>query len=208
MDINTPLPESGLGFVTNNRGAHGEFQFGQQSTIDACLAVAREWSGSHPHPFSIGQISKKGGGVMPPHQSHKLGVDVDVRPVRKDGLNSGVTIADAAYDRAATTALIELWWQKAPVQLVLFNDQKVIDAGLSRAHPGHGNHFHVRLRMKGATVRIRDRGSDVAELQAKLGLSADGRFGPATLEAVEEFQAAHGLVPDGVVNSATWKALG
>lgn len=145
---------------------------------------------------------------MPPHQSHRLGVDVDVRPVRTDGQNTGVTTDDAAYDRAATTALIELWWQKAPVQLVLFNDKTVIDAGLSRAHPGHGNHFHVRLRMKGATIRIRDRGSDVADLPAKLGLPADGRFGPVTAQAVEEFQAAHGLVPDGVVGRDTWKALG
>lgn len=205
MNIDTPLPANGVGFVTNNRG---EFQFGQQSTIDACLAVGKEWDVSHPDPFSIGQISKKGGGPMPPHQSHRLGVDVDLRPVRTDGQNSGVSVGDAAYDRTATTALIEPWWQKAPVQLVLFNDKTIIDAGLSRAHPGHGNHFHVRLRMKGATIRIRDRGSDVAELQAKLGLPADGRFGPSTVEGVEEFQAAHGLVPDGVVGRDTWNALG
>jgi hypothetical protein len=208
MDIETPLPESGVGFVTNNRGANGEFQFGQQSTIDACLAVGKEWNASHAErPFSIGQISKKGGGPMPPHQSHRLGVDVDVRPMRTDGKNQGVTIDDAAYDRATTTALVALWWVKAPVQLVLFNDPTVIAAGLSRPFAGHGNHFHVRLRMKGATIRIRDRGSDVAELQTKLGVTADGRFGPGTLEAVEEFQAAHGLTPDGVVGRDTWKAL-
>lgn len=58
----TPLPASGVGFVTNNRGPSGAAQFGQKSTIDACLAVGKEWSVSHPHPFSIGQISKKGGG--------------------------------------------------------------------------------------------------------------------------------------------------
>lgn len=208
MNIDTPLPLSGTGFVTNNRGASGEFQFGQQSTIDACLALGNEWHSSHPErPFSIGQISKKGGGPMPPHLSHRLGVDIDVRPMRKDGQNNSVTIEDAAYDRATTTALIELWWKKAPVQLVLFNDPTVIGAGLSRPFPGHGNHFHVRLRMKGATIRIKDRGSDVAELQAKLGVTADGRFGPATAHAVEEFQAAHGLTPDGVVGRDTWKAL-
>ena len=208
MNIDIPLPESGVGFVTNNRGANGEFQFGQQSTIDACFAVGAAWNASHPqHPFSIGQISKRGGGPMPPHQSHRLGVDVDVRPMRTDGQNLGVTIDNAVYDRAATTTLIRLWWEKAPVQLVLFNDPTVVAAGLSRPFPGHGNHFHVRLRMKGATIRIRDRGSDVAELQAKLGLPADGRFGPATTHAVEEFQAAHGLLPDGVVGRDTWRAL-
>jgi len=208
MAINTQLPESGVGFVTNNRGAHGEFQFGQQSTIDAALAVGAAWETAHTgRPFSIGQISLQGGGPMPPHLSHRLGVDVDVRPMRKDGNNASVVITDPQYDRVLTTALIELWWQKAPVQLVLFNDSTVIAAGLSRPSPGHGNHFHVRLRLRGATIRIKDRGSDVAELQTKLGIEADGRFGPATVQAVEEFQAAHGLIPDGVVGRDTWTAL-
>ncbi|MBC8031033.1 MAG: peptidoglycan-binding protein [Pyrinomonadaceae bacterium] len=145
---------------------------------------------------------------MPPHLSHRLGVDVDVRPVRKDGKNARVLITDPEYDRARTTALIDLWWRKAPVQLVLFNDTTVIGAGLSRPSPGHANHFHVRLRMRGATIKIKDRGSDVAELQTKLGIESDGRFGPGTAQAVEDFQAGHGLIPDGVVGRDTWKALG
>jgi len=209
MNIDVQLPENGTGFVTNNRGASGEFQFGQQSSIDAALAVAAAWNGLHSErPFSIGQISKKGGGTMPPHKSHKLGVDIDVRPMRKDGKNQSISIGDAEYDRALTTELIELWWQKAPIQAVFFNDPTVIAARLSQLVPGHGNHFHVRLRMKGQTIKIRDRGSDVAELQTKLGITADGRFGPGTELAVEEFQEAHGLTPDGVVGRDTWTALG
>src|SRR5205809_5034019 len=77
VNVDTLLPENGPGFVTNNRGANGEFQFGQQSTIDATIAVAAAWDESHSQrPFSIGQISKKGGGPFPPHKSHRLGVDV------------------------------------------------------------------------------------------------------------------------------------
>lgn len=209
MSVDTPLPESGAGFVTNNRGANGEFQFGQRSTIDAALRVGAAWNGIHSQqPFSIGQISKKGGGPMPPHKSHQLGIDVDVRPMRKDGQNSPVTINDSEYDQAVTQELISLWWQQAPVQAVFFNDPAVIAAKLSRFVDGHGNHFHVRLRMRGATIRIGDRGSDVAELQTKLGVTADGHFGPGTEHAVEEFQVAHGLNPDGVVGPKTWKALG
>jgi hypothetical protein len=34
MSVDTPLPQSGVGFVTNNRVANGEFQFGQKSTIE------------------------------------------------------------------------------------------------------------------------------------------------------------------------------
>lgn len=209
MNIDVQLPDKGTGFVTNNRGDHGQFQFGQQSTIDACLAVAAAWNGLHAdRPFSIGQISNKGGGKMPPHLSHRLGIDIDARPIRKDGKNQPVTIDDDGYDRALTTELIDLWWTNAPVQAVFFNDQTVIAKGLSRAVSGHGNHFHVRLRMKGATIRNGDRGSDVAELQTKLGLTADGRFGAATEAAVEEFQDAHNLTADGVVGPKTWAALG
>jgi hypothetical protein len=209
MNIDVLLPVKGPGFVTNNRG-NDQFQFGQKSTIDAAERVAAAWNQKHSNrPFSIGQISKKGGGPMPPHKSHQLGVDVDVRPMRKDGENASVTITDSSYDRELTTEVIALWWRLAPTQAVFFNDQTVIDAGLSRFVNGHHNHFHVRLRMKGDTLRIGDKGSDVAEVQERLGmLEPDGVFGSTMLHAVEEFQAAHQLDPDGKVGPKTFKALG
>lgn len=209
MEINTQLPESGDGFVTNNRGANGEFQFGQQASIEAAIAVAAIWGGVHSErPLSIGQISKKGGGEFPPHLSHRLGVDIDVRPMRTDGANEPVTIDEAQYDRALTTELIDLWWENAPVQAVFFNDPTVIAAKLSQFVKGHGNHFHVRLRMKGATLQFGNRGSDVKQVQGKLGIKVDGHFGLDTLHAVEKFQADHGLTAHGVVGPQTLAALG
>jgi hypothetical protein len=209
MNIDVLLPVKGPGFVTNNRG-NNQFQFGLQSTIDAAKRVAAAWNAKQSSkPFSIGQISKKGGGPMPPHKSHQLGVDIDVRPMRADGANAPVTITDSQYDRALTTELIALWWKLAPVQAVFFNDQTVIDAGMSRFVNGHHNHFHVRLRTPGDTLRIGDRGSDVAEVQAKLGmLEPDGVFGSTMLHAVEQFQSDHQLKPDGAVGPKTFKALG
>lgn len=51
-------------------------------------------------------------------------------------------------------------------------------------------------------------GSSVKVLQRKLGLTADGVFGPGTLAALKRFQRKHGLTADGVVGPATWRALG
>jgi peptidoglycan hydrolase-like protein with peptidoglycan-binding domain len=48
----------------------------------------------------------------------------------------------------------------------------------------------------------------VRALQQKLGVSADGVYGPKTRAAVKRFQRAHGLAPDGVAGPRTLAALG
>jgi hypothetical protein len=48
----------------------------------------------------------------------------------------------------------------------------------------------------------------VRALQQKLGVNADGVYGPKTRAAVKRFQRAHGLTPDGVAGPQTLAALG
>lgn len=48
-----------------------------------------------------------------------------------------------------------------------------------------------------------DRGAEVKELQRRLGITADGVFGPKTEAAVKAFQRRHGLVADGKVGPKT-----
>jgi peptidoglycan hydrolase-like protein with peptidoglycan-binding domain len=63
------------------------------------------------------------------------------------------------------------------------------------------------------TLQLGSQGDSVIDLQKLLeqaGLTPDpedGDFGPATLDAVQSFQSAHGLDPDGVVGPSTWAAL-
>jgi len=51
-------------------------------------------------------------------------------------------------------------------------------------------------------------GFSVEMFQQVLGVDADGYFGPGTENAVRQFQQSVGLTPDGVMNAATWAALG
>ena len=51
------------------------------------------------------------------------------------------------------------------------------------------------------------KGEDVKKLQTKLGLTADGSFGPNTEKVVKEWQSANGLTADGVVGDGTWSKM-
>lgn len=57
------------------------------------------------------------------------------------------------------------------------------------------------------TLRRGSTSSLVEQVQTKVGVAADGNFGPKTEAAVRAFQRAHGLVPDGIVGPKTWAAL-
>jgi hypothetical protein len=65
-----------------------------------------------------------------------------------------------------------------------------------------------RATSSSAGATVQRRGSSVSLLQRKLGVAADGVFGPGTARAVKRFQKAHGLTADGVVGPSTWNALG
>jgi peptidoglycan hydrolase-like protein with peptidoglycan-binding domain len=58
------------------------------------------------------------------------------------------------------------------------------------------------------TLRKGDRGSAVRKLQRRLGIAADGVFGPQTARAVRRYQRRHGLVADGIVGPLTRGELG
>jgi putative chitinase len=52
-------------------------------------------------------------------------------------------------------------------------------------------------------LKVGSRGDVVRDIQRKLGIPADGVFGPMTESAVRRFQAAQGLPVDGIVGPAT-----
>ena len=58
-----------------------------------------------------------------------------------------------------------------------------------------------------STISIGDNNDTVKAVQAKLGLTADGIFGPGTKRAIKAYQASNGLTADGIAGPATLKKL-
>jgi|SRR5688572_11917565 len=105
-------------------------------------------------------------------------------PDRKPDPNLNMTVF-----REAVTGFINGTTQPTP----LIPDEE------SQPQPGQpGPRPTLRRPMRHELVKV---------IQAKVGVSADGKFGPRTEAAVRTFQRNHGLVADGIVGPNTWRAL-
>jgi murein endopeptidase len=125
-------------------------QFAHPSLLSLIFYIEREWEAIDDRKFGIGNISIAGGLPYDKHKSHQKGIEMDIRPVRKDklvGQSARVSRFDAVYDREATIKLIRLFVQHPLVKIVYFNDDKVQQAigGHVRSLKGHDDHFHVEI---------------------------------------------------------------
>ncbi len=58
------------------------------------------------------------------------------------------------------------------------------------------------------TIRYGARSASVKQIQRKVGTTADGIFGPKTLNGVKNYQSRHHLVRDGIVGPRTARSMG
>jgi len=58
------------------------------------------------------------------------------------------------------------------------------------------------------TLKVGSKGEEVKALQAKLGLAADGDFGPGTEAKLKAWQTTNGLTADGIAGPSTLAKLG
>lgn len=136
------LPQqSGLGYYSY---ASATRQFGTKG----CITALREAGAQFVHndatlPIGIGDISFQHGGTMHPHQSHKHGRHVDIRPLRTDRRRLPVSVTEPAYSRELTKLLVATLLAHRNVKSILFNDTAI--AGVT-SFAGHHNHLHVTMK--------------------------------------------------------------
>lgn len=96
-------------------------QYAHPSLMTLILCIEREWQAIDDRKFGIGNISIDGGVEYDGHATHKKGIEVDIRPVRKDKLTgqaARVTRFDDVYDREATTRLTRLFAWHLTVRVI------------------------------------------------------------------------------------------
>jgi peptidoglycan hydrolase-like protein with peptidoglycan-binding domain len=140
------LPQSGTGYIAYSSA---DKRWGTPETIASVQSLGNNWAQKNHGTLSIGNISLQEGGSMPPHRSHQLGVDVDIRPIRNDGKAQPLNIQTSPndYSQDWTRTLIREILATGNVDFILFNDSVLIGEFREvRYSSGHYDHLHVRYK--------------------------------------------------------------
>jgi len=126
------------------------------------------------HPILVGDVSRKGGGFLPPHRSHRRGRDVDIRYPLKKPTTQYVPATAATLDLPRTWSLLRAFIATGDVEYIFvgYKLQRTLyeyaqkkgvsktrltelfqyprgsrsQLGIIRHEPGHRTHFHVRFK--------------------------------------------------------------
>jgi len=140
------VPNSG--YYNYGTPGNGRAQYGSPEAVDLARQVAGQWHETGAAPFGIGNMSYEDGRKFigpdgnPEHAGHMTGGQIDIRPVRRDGRQEGLTFENPAYDREATQRLVDMWRATGAVKDIYFNDPQI--RGVSKQKK-HDDHIHVEI---------------------------------------------------------------
>jgi peptidoglycan hydrolase-like protein with peptidoglycan-binding domain len=143
--VDTAVPSGpGIETVTARRYALPE-------TAELFRRIGATWAARFPNKarIRVRDISQRGGGLIPPHGSHRIGVDADISLPRRDGGVGGTATNQATYDRDTTRQMLRVIHEVAgdAVCAVWLNDEVLKGEQLCSFQRGHENHIHVRFKL-------------------------------------------------------------
>jgi peptidoglycan hydrolase-like protein with peptidoglycan-binding domain len=142
-------PDFGANLCDQDPDRNGPANWGTAAAIGQLEAAARAFAGTGNGRVPLGDVSFEHGGDIPGHNTHQVGLDADLWPIRTDSAQctaGRITWRSSTYDRAATRELVRALRAAAPghVKLVYFNDPVLVGEGLTTQFPNHDNHLHIR----------------------------------------------------------------
>jgi penicillin-insensitive murein endopeptidase len=137
-----PQAPEDAGYYVYGTPGNGAGQYAHSTALSLIFFVEREWAAIDRRKFGVGNISLSGGGDYPDHDSHKDGLQIDVRLIRTDGCQLPVTYLSPDYDGDATAQLIAIFRSHPSVRSILFNGPV---PGVTKA-VRHDDHFHVNVK--------------------------------------------------------------
>ncbi|GEM_PF-5557809 len=147
-----PKGSAAEGFINHDERQDDNHDYGTNWMIETIQAAAQiylsDYLATHPGAAVIqtNNLSKRGGGVAPPHRTHQTGLSCDIRVPRTDG-EAGTTISSSDYDQDAMRAMLTAIraQSKYKIKRIFFNDLALISEGLCLHIPGHDNHAHIDI---------------------------------------------------------------
>lgn len=149
-----------LGYVYN-KGGNGDDKYATHWLIDTIKSAGKKYlellnpEGELGNNVAINvhELSNKKG-IYSGHQTHRTGLNVDIRLPHKHNDNDkdnitnvgGITHESDEYDQEATRKIIQSFKQQPLVTQIGFNDKTLIDEGLCQHIPGHDNHIHIQIK--------------------------------------------------------------
>jgi hypothetical protein len=132
--VNSQLPQIGLNQSDRAREAGyysyspAERQWGTERTTWRLQEAGRRLA-EQDLVMAIGNISKEGGGRLPPHSSHQRGVDIDLRLMGTNGRGYAGTYGSGEYSRDNTFRMIQALIDTDPqnVRHIIVNDPQLVD---------------------------------------------------------------------------------
>lgn len=143
--VNTLMPESAPGLEAKKPLSH---RYGLPETIAALTEIGRLWQAAHPSGplVRIRDISRCGGGKFPPHDSHRIGIDVDIGLMRSDGRNAAVNFKTqpSKYSLPLTQEMVDTIRDNGVLRVhrLWFSDPDAVNVDHDKIH---NNHVHVRF---------------------------------------------------------------
>jgi murein endopeptidase len=180
------LPRTGVGY--SRRTNVKERYYGTDETIALIDYLGKRLHATYPHsaPMFIGDISKKGGGRVAPHGSHRTGRDVDIAFFEKSNkerthFNGRLSLSELDVEKSwflIETLLLtdqvlyifinsrllgafraharEVGWDDVDLDRFFLMPDAKNRRGLIRHASGHTYHFHVRFKCPPGAKRCQD----------------------------------------------------